>query len=330
MKTVDNSIGFSGNEIASFRFRCVKILNVQGYAGVSLAFPQVSRATVFRWKKKFTDSGGRLFSLAPISTKPRNLRQMQVDVRILSVIRQLRKNYPHLSKYKLKIFLDAWCRENTIQTYSVSWIGKVISRYQLFFSVRRETRRKRKHPRRGYRIRKTPNPDKISLGYLQLDGVTIYWLGVKYVFLSALEVKTRQAWVKRVKTANSENTKTFLISILTSVSYQVHTIHTDNGSEFQSVFDQALFEMKLTHLWSPPRTPKVQSHIERFNRTLQEEFVNYHIDQLLDSPEEFNQSLKKWIIYYNTVRPHQALNYMTPRDYLIQLQERNPKSLKSV
>ncbi len=45
--------------------------------------------------------------------------------------------------------------------------------------------------------------------------------------------------------------------------------------------------------------------IERFNRTVQEEFTDYHYDLLfLDDLTEFNLEMLRWRFWYNLVRPH--------------------------
>ena len=329
MRTLETALGFGASEKAKFRLHCIEFLDKYGWTGVHDAFPHLSRATVYRWRKTFLDAGKRLNSLVPKSTRPQRTRQMVVPAEILSFLRAMREQHPHLSKYKLRVFLDEWCRGKEFPAYSVSWIGKLISRYQLFFQVRRPVRRRRKHSRSGYTIRRTPNPDTVRLGYLQLDGITVYWLGKKLVFLTALELKTRKAWAKLVPTASSYHAKHFLLSLLTHLEFPLHTIHTDNGSEFHALFDAVVQELKLTHLWSPPRTPKVHSHIERFNGVFQDEFVNYHLDTALADPQQFRQDLKTWLTWYNTQRPHHALKLMSPDQYLLQV-EKGAKSLKSV
>lgn len=329
MRTLETALGFGASERAKFRLHCLKLLDKYGWEGIHDAFPHMSRATVYRWRKQFLDSGKRLNALVPKSTRPKKTRAMAVPAEILSFLRAMREQHPHLSKYKLKVFLDEWCGAKGFPVSSVSWIGKVISRYQLFFRLRIPVRRRRKRSRSGYTIRKTPNPDTVRLGYLQLDGVTLYWLGKKLVFLTALELKTRKAWVRLVPTANSLHAKTFLLSILSELVFPLHTIHTDNGSEFHALFDQIVRELDLTHLWSPPRAPKVHSHIERFNGVFQDEFVNYHLDTAIADPQQFQQDLKTWLTWYNTQRPHHALNLMSPNQYLLHL-EKGAKSLKSV
>ena len=54
---------------------------------------------------------------------------------------------------------------------------------------------------------------------------------------------------------------------------------------------------------SHPRSPKMNAHAERFNRTIQEQFVDYHEDLLFDDLADFNQKLADWLLAYNTVLP---------------------------
>lgn len=328
MRSLETALGFGVSEKAKFRLHCVGLLDKYGWKGIHDAFPRLSRATVYRWRQRFLESGRRLNSLVPQSTRPKRTRGMNIPAEILLFLKAMREQHPHLSKYKLKVFLNEWCKDKGIPSYSVSWIGKVIARHQLFFQVRKPVRRKRKRSRSGYTIRRTPNPDKVKLGYLQLDGITVYYLGQKLVFLTALELKTRKAWARIVPTANSFHAKAFLIFILDELPFPIHTIHTDNGTEFHALFDQVLRELELIHLWSPPKTPKVHSHIERFNGVFQDEFVNYHLDTAVVDRHRFQDELQQWLAWYNTKRPHHSLNLMSPNQYLIHL-EKGAESLKS-
>ena len=80
MKTIDNMLGFDSNDKAKVRLRYIELLEEHGFKAVKLAFPKVSKASVYRWKKRFDDSGRKPTSLIPKSTRPHKLRQMQEEV----------------------------------------------------------------------------------------------------------------------------------------------------------------------------------------------------------------------------------------------------------
>lgn len=328
MKTVEQALGFDASETARFRLRCIKLYEQQGMTTVKLAFPQVSRRSVYRWKERYHRSGRQLSSLRPQSTRPQQTRKMVIPGEILSFLQALRSQHPHLSKYKLKVFLDVWCQDRGLPTRSASWIGKVIARHQLFFAVRHSVRKRRKQSRSGYTIKRTPNPQKLTLGYLQLDGITVWWLGERLVFLTALELKTRKAWAVLTKTASSYQARQLLQTILSEIPFPLHTIHTDNGSEFKALFDQAVTELGLTHLWGVPRTPKIQAHIERFNGVIQAEFLNYYLDEAVTDRLAFKHKLERWLTWYNQERPHHALGLLSPNQYLVHLQKGDGTSAK--
>jgi len=327
MHTIQTALGFGASEKAKFKLHCIEFLEKHGWKSFHDAFPQISRATVFRWRKQFEDAGKLLNALVPKSTRPHKTRKMNIPVPLLGFLKVMRQQHPHLSKYKLKPFLDAWCQTQGIQSGSVSWIGKVLSRHQLFFGKRKRVYHRRRHSRSGYVIRRTPNPNTVPLGYLQVDGVKVYWAGKKLLFLTALELKTRTAWVKMVPTFSSFHARLFLQEIIASLQYPLHSIHMDNGSEFQFLFDQAVTQLNLAHLWSPPKSPKIHSHIERFNGVFQNEFIDYYVDMAVVEPKRFLTELNAWINWYNTKRPHHSLGLMTPYQYLLHLQK-GEKSLK--
>ena len=55
-----------------------------------------------------------------------------------------------------------------------------------------------------------------------------------------------------------------------------------------------------------------------FNRTIQEDFINWNIDLLSTNINAFNQKLVDWLLWYNTRRPHSSLNKQSPIQYLIE------------
>ena len=56
----------------------------------------------------------------------------------------------------------------------------------------------------------------------------------------------------------------------------VRRVLSDNGQEFARHFHSALQASGIEHWHTFPRTPKMNAHCERFNRTVQDEFLDVH------------------------------------------------------
>ena len=108
----------------------------------------------------------------------------------------------------------------------------------------------------------------------------------------------------------------FLETLLRRMPFPVRAIQVDGGSEFQAGFEEACRQKSSRLFVLPPRSPKLNGHVERAQRTHTEEFYELHDGALQLAP--FNQALLAWERTYNTVRPHQALGYLTPKAFLLQ------------
>ena len=71
----------------------------------------------------------------------------------------------------------------------------------------------------------------------------------------------------------------------------------------------------------PPRSPKLNGGVERAHRTHTEEF--YEITDSTFEIADLSKELLEWEGIYNTVRPHQALGYLTPLRFLEQERKEN-------
>jgi len=91
--------------VAQFRLKVINFHSQFGTQATLAAF-LVKRAIVFLWKKRFRDSGGRLASLVPCSTKPHHLRTPMVDPKIVEEIKRLREDKYSPGKKKLKPMID--------------------------------------------------------------------------------------------------------------------------------------------------------------------------------------------------------------------------------
>ena len=114
-------------------------------------------------------------------------------------------------------------------------------------------------------------------------------------------------------THSSLSAKDFLHRLHLLLDGRIENIQTDNGSEFHKHFDEACQSLGLEHYWSRVKTPKDNAVNERFNRTLQDEFLS--LGNMTADTTEFNRRVTEWLIEYNFRRPHQALNYMPPMNF---------------
>jgi putative transposase len=88
----------------------------------------------------------------------------------------------------------------------------------------------------------------------------------------------------------------------------------DNGPEFISVTLASWAEDHgITLEFIQPGKPTQNSYVERFNRTYRDEILNMYVFNTLNEVREITEN---WIRQYNEERPHDALEDMTPREYL--------------
>jgi Transposase and inactivated derivatives len=95
---------------------------------------------------------------------------------------------------------------------------------------------------------------------------------------------------------------------------------TDNGKVFtgrfgakdtEVLFDRICRENGIDHLLTAPRRPTTTGKIERFHRTMRQEFLTGRVFGDLATAQD---ELDAWVASYNTQRPHSALDMATPAD----------------
>jgi len=115
---------------------------------------------------------------------------------------------------------------------------------------------------------------------------------------------------------SSLNTFDFLLKLQALVEGKIVAVLSDNGSEFGKYFDEACKKLNIIHIYTRVKTPKDNAVDERFNRTIQEEFmeVDEYFEPYLTETNliKANEKLTNWLIFYNFNPPHQTLGYKTP------------------
>lgn len=91
----------------------------------------------------------------------------------------------------------------------------------------------------------------------------------------------------------------------------VQAVMTDNAFVYtrNHVFGAALEQLNARHIRTPPRTPRWNGKVERFIRTLDEEWAHARI---WPTSNRRNRALASFLRYYNRRRPHTSLNDRPP------------------
>jgi len=285
----------------------------------------VDRKLVYVWKKRLNQQPGSLAPLKPYSTKPKHVRAMQTHPLLIGEIKRLREKYPRLGKEKIKPLLDTYCEGQGIATLSVSTIGKVIKRRNFFFQksgrvfhnpFHNPTDAYLKRSRLGKkRLRIKHAPRHTDFGHIQSDVVEIVETGIKRYYFNAIDQAMKFAFSYPYERLTSENNVDFYDKFKAVYPGTVKDWQTDNGSENLGEFDKRLTHDRILHYFTYPRCPKINGVIERFNRTIQEEFIQC-CDILPDDPC-YKQALGEYLVFYNTERVHKSLGLKSPMDYLL-------------
>lgn len=162
-----------------------------------------------------------------------------------------------------------------------------------------------------------------------LDTITVYINSKIYFIKTAIDDITKIAFAYVYHRNSSIASLDFLKKLQYVMPYRIQNIHTDNGSEFLGYFHEELEKQCIKHYFSYPHCPKQHASIERFNRTLQEEFLQEG-NAIMDIAV-LNKKLIQWLIEYNFHRPHASLNYQNPLaffdQHFVQFNPTRPSSM---
>lgn len=160
----------------------------------------------------------------------------------------------------------------------------------------------------------TPRPDASFAGALvQVDTIHIIAPdgGRIYVY-TLIDLFSRWAYAEVVPKIGVEASARFLNRAAKKATFAFVMVQSDNGPEFTIRFTHRLLAMGIAHRHSRVRQSNDNAHVERFNRTIQEECLDMTTHNLTD----FRAAIKKYLRYYNTQRSHMGINYQTPQEVM--------------
>ena len=183
------------------------------------------------------------------------------------------KTHPHsLPKEKVAAIIAARVAHNrcaeVVHEYlkrdglavSLSSVKRTLKRFRLL-KERSPWKKKRKYPPR-------PEAEK-PWDLVQFDTVHLGPPGTRSYVYTAIDVYSRYGFAMVSDRANCRASVRFFRQV--ARRYPVRAVQTDNGPEFGLFFTDAVVRAGATHRHIHPRSPNENGHLERFNRTLQEE-----------------------------------------------------------
>ena len=317
-------------EKAKHKYRVLCFWDKHGLDATIEAFNVKSR-TLYDWKKKLRQGGGKPEALNERSKAPRIRRKRTWSMEILNEITRLRsvENYPNLGKEKIHPELKIFCDQRNLKCPKPKTIGRLIKDLGGLRSFPQKVSHfgKVKKINRQKVLRKPKDFKTQYAGHLvALDTIEKFVHGMRRYVITFEDIHTRFSFAWGTSSHASLAAKEFFNICLKIFPYPIIFVLTDNGSEFKKYFNDELNRLYLIHFHTYPRTPKMNAHCERFNRTIQEEYIDYHLYELLDT-KKFNHNLMNWLIWYNTRRVHYAFkNKYSPVQYMIYLEEQTIKN----
>lgn len=246
-------------------------------------------STVSRWNKKAPKGG--VWSIPTQSSRPRHHpRELSTDIveRIVA----------------LRLKLKGRCAEVITEHLAREGINVSLSSVKRTLDRRSLTKKKSKWKKLHFQ---TPRPTPLKPGDLvQIDTVHIMQSEKKRIYIYTLiDLYSRWSFAWASEKLSASNSIMFVGKAGRSAPFRFQVIQSDHGPEFSKLFTKRI---KTVHRHSRVRTPNDNAHVERFNRTIQDEYLNY---LPVDVPR-INKGLPKYLRYYNTERLHLGINLKTP------------------
>lgn len=258
----------------------------------------VQPSTVSRWMKR--SSWMTAITIPTRSSRPQT-SPGAIDQRVVNRIVELRKQ-----RHRCADVIQAQLKRENINV-SISTVYRTLKRRWLINSRSRF----KKYHLSGER----PKPEKPGI-LVQTDTIHIH-LGAKkrMYILTLIDCYSRWAYAKASERLNARLTLEFVKEAQKEAHFTFQCIQSDHGSEFSAHFTTFIQAEGTRHRHGRVRKPNDNAHIERFNRTIQEE-MREQINRYKTNIPFLNQEIEGYLEYYNQQRLHMGIGFQTPYEVL--------------
>jgi putative transposase len=248
----------------------------------------ISPQTFYRWKGRYNP--WHIESLEDRSCRPLHVRQPTYSAELINAVLKLREEYPRWGKDKLVILL----RREEIDC-SASTVGRILNRLKergvLREAIPNHISARKRQWQRPYAVRKPKGYEVKEPGdIVEVDTLDVRPLpGMVLKHFTARDIISRWDVLEAHTRATSNTASGFIDTLLTRMPFPIKAIQVDGGSEFQDAFERECQRRGIKLFVLPPRSPKLNGHVERAQRTHTEEF--YELTDANFNIPELNQAL---------------------------------------
>lgn len=250
-----------------------------------------SQSAIVKWMQK-AQAYRRAQTIVTQSSKPRH-HPHELSFEIVEAIIRYRLTYRR-------------CAE--VLHYLLKKDGYQVSLSSVKRTLRREGLIQRSPWKRWHQT--TPRPEAKKPGILvQIDTIHIGPVDKERLYIyTLLDVYSRWAHARVSKKITTHRSLAFVRESQKLFPRMFSILQSDHGQEFSTWFTEHVQKAGYIHRHSRVRTPTDNGHLERFNRTIQDECFNRVPQSLL----RYQKVLPEYLRYYNHERPHMGLNMKTP------------------
>ncbi len=271
------------------RMEAVRLVKYRGWSTRKVArYTGFNQSAIVKWCKK--DPTGGWVRIPTESSRPHR-HPKQLEENIVEKILAIRTKTRRTSEVVHQELLNQGVK------VSLNSVRRTVDRHGL---MKKRSPWKRYHPHID-----RPVPEKPG-DLVQLDTIHRMIDEKKrlYVFV-LIDVYSRWVYAKAYARMNGATTLRFVAEAQRHASFLFDMLQSDHGPEFGKWF---VSQVRRKHRYSRIGKPNDNAHVERFNRTLQEECL----DKYPNDVEAINCVLKKYLQYYNYQRLHMGISLQVP------------------
>lgn len=315
----------TGKNVEIARGKAIKMLVIEKKpVGVVADRFGVHRSTIWRWYKKWENINSHIQLTNAVRRQYLGISPYKYGIckwRIGS--ESSSPKHPHtLAEDLIQLVLDV--RDQIKRCAEVVWhhINKVLCISISLSSVRRilkyhsKLEKYRKHKNRQYKG--IHRPKILSPGDLvEID--TIHFFNPiskqkRYIY-TVIDLYTRMAYARVYEDLKPGHSIDAITEAEQYFGFKFKTVQSDNGLEFAKYFETKLETKGIQIRHTRLGRPNDNAHIERFNRTIQEECTgNYYLES--EPLKKLDNKILNYIDFYNYKRIHLGLEYRTPAGML--------------